>query len=272
MVKVSKAPPAFYTAEQAIRRLGIKRGTFFYQVKTGKISKVVPPGSSEGYYRKDEIDARAQEKELFLLQYAVSQKIFERATTEDDIRGIYDLCIAAYGINNTPSLEERMEGWKVFPETYYIVKQENIVAGYISFFWFTDEALEDFMVPRQRQTSLTIDVMRPFVPGVPIDHLFISLAVRPGLASEQQRRCGFRLLRDTITVLEDFARRGMPVKKLYATSRTPDGIKLARDMGMKETKYPRDPILRFELDLEISEMPLARRYQRYLKTIENEKT
>jgi hypothetical protein len=265
MAKVSKAPPAFYSASQAIRRLGINRGTFFDHVKKGKIQKIIPPGASEGYYRKEEIDAMAQAKELFLLQYSIAPRKFERANTEEDIRGIYDLCVAAYGISNTPSLEERLDEWKQLPEAYYVVKQESIVVGYISLFWFTDEALADLMTPRQHQTSLTVDVMRPFIPGQPIDHLFVSLAVRPGLTNEQQRKHGFKLLRDTIQVLESLAQRGMPVRKLYATSRTTDGIKLARDMDMKETKYPNDPTLRFELDLEYAKTPLAREYQRVVK-------
>jgi hypothetical protein len=246
----------------------MNRGTFFDHVKKGKISRVVPPGGSEGYYKKEEIDAMAQAKELFLLQYSIAPRKFERAGTEEDIRGIYDLCVAAYGIGNTPPLEERLAEWKQFPETYYVVKQENIVVGYISLFWFTDEALADLMTLRQQQTSLTVDVMRPFVPGQPIDHLFVSLAVRPGLTNEQQRKHGFRLLRDAIQVLENLARRGMPVKKLYATSRTTDGIKLARDMGMKETKYPNNPTLRFELDLEHAETPIAKEYQKVVKVPE----
>jgi hypothetical protein len=212
----------------------------------------------------------AQAKELFLLQYSIAPKTFERASTEEDIRGIYDLCVAAYGISNTPSLEERLEEWRQFSETYYIIKQEGIIVGYISLFWFTEEALADLMTPRQRQTSLTVDVMRPFVPGQPIDHLFLSLAVRPGLTSEQQRKYGFKLLRDTIQVLEDFAQRGMPVKKLYATSRISDGIKLARDMGMKETKYPNDPTLRSELDLEHAESPLVKAYRKFVKSLKPE--
>jgi hypothetical protein len=268
MVKVSKAPPSFYTASQAMRRLGMNKGTFFNYVKKGKITKVTPPGASEGYYKKEEIDAMAQAKELFLLQYSIAPKTFERASTEDDIRGIYDLCVAAYGINNTPSLEECLEECRQFPETYYVVKQEGIVVGYISLFWFTDEALADLMTPRQRQTSLTVDVMHPFTPGQPTNHLFISLAVRPGLTNEQQRKYGFKLLRDTIQVLEDFARRGMPVKKLYASSRTSDGIKLARDMGMREIRYPNDTKLRFELDLEHAESLLAKEYRKFVKSIQ----
>ncbi len=271
MAKISKAPSGFYTASQAMRRLGMNKGTFFNHAKAGKITKLIPPGGSEGYYKREEIDEMAQAKELFLLQYSIAPKTFERAQTEDDIRGIYDLCVAAFGISNTPSLEERLEEWKQFPNTYYVEKQENIVVGYISLFYFTEEALADLMTNRKKQTSLTVDVMKPLTPRETIDHLFISLAVRPGLTNEQQRRYGFKLLRDMIQVLENMAENNMLVKKLYAVSRTSDGIKLARDMGMKETKFPNDPTLRFELDLEKSETPLAQQYRNFIKNLKSNK-
>lgn len=269
MAKRARAPKGFYTASDVMKILGIANSTLYHYVDTGKIKKVVPPDRKEGYYLKSEIDKMARAKELFLLQYSVAPKTFTRAETEDDIRGIYDLCVAAYGINNTPPLEERLEEWRQFPETYYVVKQDDIVIGYISLFWFTEEALADLMTPRKHQTSLTVDVMHPFTPNQPIDHLFVSLAVLPGLTNEQQHRCGFILLRDTIQILESLAERGMPVKKLYATSRTSSGIKLARNMGMKETKYPNDLVLRFELDLEHAKSPLALKYQKFVEGIKH---
>ena len=275
MPKATKVPPAFYSASQAARRLGLNRGTFFNYVKTGRINKYVPPGASEGFYSRAEIDTMAQERELFFLQYATGPRIFERATTEADIRGIVDLCVSFYGVGNTPSLETRLEIWRKNPDVYYVIKQDGYVVGYISLIWFSDEALRFLMGPTvpQEVTAAGNGVysvtgpenVRPFQPGQPIDNLFISLAVRPGLTLEQQRKYGFRLLRDTLDVLKDFAERGMPVRKLLATSEKQDGIRLARDMGMEETAYPGDKLLRFELNLMTGESQLARGYQEYVK-------
>ena len=67
-------------------------------------------------------------------------------------------------------------------------------------------------------------------------------------------------------VLEEFARKGMPVKKLYATSRTTDGIKLCRDLGFQEMQLtPKDDTIRFELDLETPQSPFLRKYQQSIK-------
>jgi hypothetical protein len=86
--------------------------------------------------------------------------------------------------------------------------------------------------------------------------------------SDMPTGCKCRLLCVTgaIDVLEEFARKGMSVKKLYATSRTTEGIKLCRDLGFQEMRLtPEDDTLRFELDLEASQSPFLRKYQQSIK-------
>ncbi len=271
MVKVSKVPSGFYTGKEAARRLNMSVGTFYKQVKLGKIKKYSPPGSEEGYYSKEEIEKLAQAKELFILLYSIEPVIFERATSEDDIRGIVDMCVAIYGVGGTPNLDARLAIWHKCPYSYYVLKQEGIVVGYISLLWFTDQTLQVLMGPTPKQSAKATPAgsgvysvtgpenIIPLEPGKPIDSLFVSLAVRPGMSNQQQREYGFRLLRGTLEVLEDFARRGMPVHKIYATSERADGIALARKMGMHETKYPGDSLLRYELDIETADNPFAAR-------------
>lgn len=73
-------------------------------------------------------------------------------------------------------------------------------------------------------------------------------------------------------VLEEFARKGMPVKKLYATSRTTEGIKLCRDLGFQEMQLtPEDKTLRFELDVETAPSPFLKKYQQSIKRREKKR-
>ncbi|SRR6266487_424016 len=277
MVKVSRKPEGFLTGKEAASRLGMKLSTFYNHVKQGKFNKITLPGSSEGYFPREEIEKIAQARELVLLLYSVSPVTFSRATTEDDIRGIVDLCVAIYGISGTPSLEARLEIWGKNPYVYYVVKQEEIVVGYISMIWFDNEALDVLMGPTKttRTSSAGTGIysitgpehINKFVPGQPIDSLFISTGVRPGLSNQQQREYGFKLIRDSLDVIDDFARREMPVRKLLATSERSDGIQLARKLGMKETKYPGDSIIRFELDMEKSDSRVAVQYRELLESL-----
>jgi hypothetical protein len=272
MPKKSAAPTGMYTASEATKRLGIPKTTFHNQVRDGKIRKIIPPGKKEGYYSKAEIEKIAQARELFILLNSIDAITFERANTEEDIKGIYDLSVAIYGIGGTPSFEERLKIWRKNPYVYYVVKQENIVVGYVSMIWFTEKALKQLMGPTPKKTITTsagtgvysvtgAENVLEFTPGKPIDSLFVSLGVRPGMSNTQQRVYGFKLMRDTVTVLEEFAEQGMPVKMLYGTSERADGIFLARKLGMKEIKYDDDNLLRYELDLLNTDNPLLTRYQ-----------
>ncbi len=276
MVKRTNAPAGTYSAAEAAKRLGLPKTTFHNYVRDGRIKKVVPPGQTEGFYSKTEVEKLAQARELFILLNSTGPVTFERASSENDIKGIYDLCIAIYGIGGTPSYEERLKIWHKNPYVYYVVKQENIVVGYISLIWFKNEALKQLMGPTPKQSITTsagtgvysitgAENILPFVPGEPIDSLFISLGVRPGMSNTEQRTYSFKLIRDTVTVLEEFAEQGMPVKKLYSTSERTDGIRLAQKLGMKEIRYEGDNIIRFELDLEETNHPLLKEYQRIVK-------
>lgn len=275
MVKTQKAPSGFYTAKQAMSRLGMSRSTFFNQVKSGKIAKTMPPNGKEGYYDKAMIDKMAQENALFTLIHSIEPITFSRVETEDDLRGIVDLCIAIYGQGGTPNYDARREIWLKNPEVYYIVRQEGVVTGYISLIWFDDTALQSLMGPTPKHPRITSagtgiysvtgpEHVLPFIPGKPIDSLFISLGVRPGFSNTEQREYSFKLLRGAQDVLVGFANRDMPVKKLYATSERGEGIRLARKLGMKEIKYPGDNVLRYELDVETSDTLLLKPYKEAL--------
>lgn len=267
MVKTSKAPKNFYTAAEAARKLGLPKTTFFHQVRKGQIKKVVPPGQTEGYYPKTEIDKMAKAKELFILEYAAEPSTFDRAS-EEDIGSIHKLCLDLFGVTGTPSYETMLSWQQKNPYTYYVVKQEGIVTGYIGLLHLNSETVHHIMsetlpgIPTPPATEVL-----PFTPDTPIDGLFLGIAVRQDLPPKQARLHGRHLIAGGIEILEDLARKGSPVKKLYATSRSSDGIKLSRKLGFKETTYPDDPIHRFELDLETSDSPLLKEYKKITKRL-----
>jgi predicted DNA-binding transcriptional regulator AlpA len=264
MPKVAKAPKGFYAASEVMRKLGISNSTLYHYVETGKIKRVVPPDRKDGYYIKADIDKMVRAKELFILQYSSEPSIFMKASAED-IQGIYDLCVSLYGATSIPSYERRVAWFKKNPDIYYVVKQEGIVTGFVSLLYLTDEAIREIMFT-DHPSPVTADKVLSFIPGQPIDHLFMTIGVRPGLHSTQRRLHGGHLITGTMDVLEDFAKSGMPVKKLYATSATTEGIKLCRDLGFKEWRLgPDDETHRFELDLETTNSPFLKRYQQAIK-------
>lgn len=267
MAKTAKAPTGFYTAKEVMQKLGIGNSTLYHKVETGKIKKVIPPGKKEGYYLKSEIDKMVRAQELFILQYATDSSLFEKAS-EEDIAGITDLCIELFGKNGTASYETRLAQYRANRDIFYVTRQDDLIVGYFAAFPLKHEAIEQIMSGME-EASFRTGVLSPenitqFRPGE-ANEVFLVIGVRQGL--KKSRAYGATTITGGIEVLENFARRGVIIKRLYATSRTRDGIKLCRDMGFRQVTpvAEEDDLLRFELDLETTQNPLFRKYQRLAK-------
>ena len=271
MVKRAKAPKNFYTATEAIKKLGMPRATFFNLAKAGKINRVVPEGYTEGYYPKAEIDKMALAREMFTLQYTTDSSIFRRAE-EKDIQGITDLGIALFGTATTPNYESRLACWEKNPDAYYVIEQDELIVGWLAMVPMKEEAIAVLMGEVRDATSLFTNmhqnVMVPenILPFTPEDakNIFLTIGVRQGLP--RTRIYGMKLISGGYEVLEEFARRGIIVEKLYATSRTPDGIRLCKDMGFEEKDTnSASPVKRFWLDLETTKSHLFKDYQEVVR-------
>src|SRR5581483_7634510 len=222
-----------------------------------------------GYYLKSEVDKILREREIFILQYATDATTFEKAQ-EEDIEGITNLCIELFGKNGTASHEKRLARFHTNPNIFYTLKQENLIVGYVMIAPLKQEAINIIMSGAEESTFRT-DILAPkyitqFKPGE-ADNVFVSLGVRQGLP--RSRIYGARLVSGTIETLEQFARKGITIKKLYGTSHTQDGIRLAKGMGFKQVipTLEDDDLQRFELDLETTKNPLFSKYQRIVKRI-----
>jgi len=266
VVKTGKAPKGFYTATQVMRKLGIASSTLYHLADMGKITRVVPPNKKEGYYLQDEVDKMVRERELFILTYAKDTSTFNRAT-EEDIQGIYDVTASLW--NRNPSYEERLARYHQNPYIYYVVKKEGIVVGFLGLTPFKQEMLDALMSESYQPISGVAETILPFVPGQPIDNLFLDIGIRKGVPKSEAY--GLRLIRGGLEVLETFAKQGSMVRNLYAASSTPDGIKLCREIGFTEIPSQTESSRkRFELNLEKSQSPFLKEYQKIIEESKRE--
>lgn len=267
MAKSGKAPKGYYSASQVMRRLGIGSSTLYHFVDVGKIKRIVPPDMREGYYPQEDVDKMVRAREMFLLTYSKDTATFSRAT-EEDVQGIYDVTASHW--NNNPSYEDRLARYRKNPYIYYVVKKEGIVVGFLGMTPLKEKALERVMAENFQPVDLGPDNILPFIPGQPIENLFLDIVVRKGVKSEPY---GMRLLEGGREVLEDFAKQGSPVHMMYAASSTPDGIKLCRDIGFTElpaiTGASRK---RFELNPSNVKSPYLKKYQEILKQTKSERS
>ncbi len=251
----SIAPKGFYTAAQAIKKTGLPASTFHDMVKKKKITRIVPPNRTDGFYPKAEIDKMAKAHELFVLQYATDTSVFEKAEKED-LQGIVDLCVELFGKNGVETYEERLAQYNRNPEIFYVLKQDNLIVGYVGIIPLKQEAINKIMSgieeSRMRTEILTPENITVFRADE-ADQIFLVIGVQQGLA--KSKTYASRVISGGIEAMEDFARRGIIIKKLYATSRTQTPIS------------EEDDLLRFELDLATAEEPVFKKYQTIAKRV-----
>lgn len=267
MGRTTKTPRGFYSAAEAIRKLGIPKSTFYDMVERGQIKKVVPPNKSDGVYPKAEIDKMAKANTLFMLQYATDTSVFEKAQ-EEDIEDITELCIELFGKNGTASYETRLAQYHCNPDIFYTTRQDGVIVGYVGMFPLKQEAIQQIM-SGEDEATFRVGILSPenitqFQPGE-ADNVFLVIGVRQKLP--KTRLYGARTITGTIEAMEQLARQGVIIKRLYGTSRTHDGITLAKNLQFKQVTpvSEKDDLLRFELDLETTNNPLFSEYQRIAK-------
>lgn len=266
MAKIAKAPPGFYSATEAIKKLGIPRSTFYQLVEKGTIKKVIQPGRSNAYYLKVAIDDLIKARELFTLQYVTSSPTFHKAT-EADIQGIYNVTVNLLGTRGSIPYEVRLARYKRNPDIYYVLKYLDLIVGFSVIMPISVRAFEEIIsTGKAGREIFTDEDILPFAPKKPIEHLFVEIAVRDEVPKPKQY--AMYLILRTRRVIDEFARQGIIIKKLFATGNKTDTVELSRKLGFQEVSLPSSSeILAFELDLETSMSPLVRKYQEIVKQV-----
>jgi hypothetical protein len=254
MGRTSRIPEGFYSAAQAIKKLGTPRSTFY----TLDIEKVIAPGRKDAYYPKSVIDDMVKAREMFLIQYAIKPAIFAKATT-DDIEAIYDVAVSLWGTAGTIGIETRRKWYQSNSDIDYVVKQDGIIVGFVSLMPLKHETIEKLMSGDIRGWDITSDDVLPFTPGASLECFVMAIAVRSGV--KKAEKYGMRLLIGAIHTLGELAKNGITIDKIYATSITPDGIKACRDLGFEELEsLPGMSRKRFIMDVATSTSPLLQEY------------
>jgi hypothetical protein len=276
MAKRAQAPKGFYTASDVMRILGIGNSTLYHYVDIGKIKKVTPPDRKEGYYLKSEVDKMARAKEVFFLQYTSDSSIFRKAK-EEDIQAIHDLSTSIFGTSLASSYESRLAPFLKNPDIYCIVEQDSILVGYLGIVPIkkdiADRIIGKTEEARSKPLTSWLEIVTPentllFKPGE-TDNIYVLAVARQGLA--RSKYYGMRLILGGYEVLTAYARQGVLAKKLYSISRTPEGIKLCKDLGFREVVISGSPVKRFELDLETTSLSHLQEYKQIVKEIEDHK-
>jgi hypothetical protein len=249
----------FYTAGEAQERLGLTKSAFFHLVRKGTLKKVTMPGKKQGVYPKSEIDQFAATIKTLIEQYERETSTFELATP-DDLPIEYGIDMSLYGRKGTTPLESRYERLEANPEGNYVLRNGGVIVGHMAFYPVEKDHL--MLLLDNKVRGIPADKILPWKVGEPLQIFIVIISVKRGFPPDVEKHYGLRLLAGAVNVFKQLGERGVIIENIYATSRTTQGVRLARKLGMEEQEYQDEPgRYRFSLNMQTSDSLLVQEYQ-----------
>lgn len=247
---MSEEKKQYYTANEAIEKLGIGRSAFYERVNAGQIRKTTPPGRKQGVYVASDVDTLAE-----VLGVAFSMKperiVFSRSSAGEQKEEM-ELGIRCFGPEYITPLPERIAFQEKSEYTFWSLKVAGRVVGYVSMFRFPPEFLDDILTGRHIERDITVREVLRFKRLEPFDVYIDVMATDPLIPTEQRHfYAGIMVSRFANTIL-DLRNNGYQIENLYTVTATPEGDSLVRKLGFTllegKSKAPGRVAYMFHLD------------------------
>jgi predicted DNA-binding transcriptional regulator AlpA len=220
----------YYTASEAMKKLGLSKTVFHRKVNAGQIPKITPPGGKQGVYPKRDIDALALAMNMV---FEMQEKIvFSRSTPGDQMEEM-DIGIRCFGSEYITPLPERIGFQQKSEFTFWSLKVEGRVVGYISMFRFPPAFLDDILTGRHIERDITVKEVLPFTRLEPFDIYIDVLAVDPRLPRHLHNLYAGIIVTRFANVLLDLRSNGYLINTLYTVTATPEGDHLVKKLGFQ---------------------------------------
>ncbi|MBE3568361.1 MAG: helix-turn-helix domain-containing protein [Thermogemmatispora sp.] len=221
----------YYTASEAMKRLGLSRTTFHQYVNEGLIPRLLRPGAKRGVYPKRDIDALALTMNLALRVH--ERIIFSRSTPGDQVEEM-DIGIRCFGSEFITPLAERIAFQRKSEHTFWSLKVDGRVVGYLSLFRLPPALLDDLLTGRHIERDIRVEDVLPFTRIEPFDIYIDVLAIDPRLDPHLRSFYASLIISRIADVLLDFLANGYQIEHLYTVTATREGDNLVRKLGFQQ--------------------------------------
>lgn len=246
--------PEFYTAAQARKVLGLTEATFFWRVRQGHIPKVIPPGRRQAGYPKKTIDALAQAMQI--LFESQEHMVFSRSNLLEQEEEM-QIGIRCFGSEYITPLPERIAFQLKSEYTFWSLKVDGHVVGYVSMFRFPPGFLDDLLTGKQIERAITVREVLPFTRQEPFDVYIDVMAVDPALPTHEQRLYGGIIASRLANKILDLLDNGYQIKTVYTVTATKEGDNLVRKVGFQPMKGKSLAAGRHAYEYQLEEQGLA---------------
>jgi hypothetical protein len=263
----------YYTAKEAIKKLGITRNIFYELVKANEIPRVIVPSKKKAFYLKQRIDELAEQRARLLGEVEQTPERFVFVLPQrGDLEQLVDIERMFFHEAIIVPPEEQQKQLTYNSEAIHVLKdtKTNRVIGGTSISPIKPDVLEKLIRLEIDETQIRPADFLPYTSGTPLDCYIIDFAVRPGLIAPYYGR---KLLQATLDYFIELLNRGVIIRCLYTSAITKDGERLAKRLHFTLlrsgwTREREDFRHSYVLDLENMESK-SRLVERYLKQKRN---
>jgi excisionase family DNA binding protein len=223
----------YYTAEEAIKKLGIPRSTFYDLVKANEIPKVNVPSRKRAFYPRQRIDELAEQRARILGEVAQAPERFVFVLPQrDDLEQLVDIERMFFHESIIVPPEEQQKQLTYNPEAIHVLKDSNTntVVGGVSISPIKPEVLEKLIGLEIDEAQIKPEDYLPYTTDPPLDCYIIDFVVRPDLMATYY---GSKLMQATLDYFIELLNRGVVIRRFYTAAVTQSGERLAKGLHFK---------------------------------------
>ena len=245
----------YYTASQAMAKLGLSKAMFHRKVSQGFIPKMTPPGKKQSIYPKRDIDALARAMNLVFEQQ--DRIMFSKSTPADQEEEI-QIGTRCFGAEFITPLLERLAFQQKGEFTFWSLKVDEHVVGYISMFRFSPDFLDNLLTGRKIEREITVKEVIPFSRLEPFDIYVDVMAVDPRLPPHLRRLYAGIIVSRFAAILLDLRANSYLIQTIYTVSATKEGDNLVSKAGFHLMKGKSIAPGRLAYDFPLNEQGIER--------------
>jgi predicted DNA-binding transcriptional regulator AlpA len=224
----------FYTAREAMEKLGLKKSTFYDLIKRGDIPEgIVLPLRRHALYPKTTIDDLAEERARILGEYEQEpERLQFMIPTPEDFEQIVAIDSALFPEETWISAEALQKRLPYNPEVTHVLKdtKTNTVLGYISISPLRQDILEKLIALQIDETELKPEHFIPYLTNTPLDCYVVSVGARVGVGIAQHFYAG-KLVYAVKNYLMALLEKGIIVRRIYAVATSREGERLTQSLS-----------------------------------------
>jgi len=264
----SMTEKAYYSAQEAMKKLGLAKSTFYDYVKEGKLPQPqLPPFRQRGaMFPAKEIDELANAIKGLIINYDEDKRehVFRIARLEDAsiLSEFSESIFARVGGYGTPS--EIFLNWfkNSHLEIGHILLYKGEITGYFTTHPLHHEQIIKVLNREIRLRQVPIEQYALLEPGKPLDIYIGDVAANPNI-----KQASVHLIGKMLAYFHNLGKQGIEIEGIYSLASTREGINLCRRVGMKPMNLSSaEPnIVPFELKVQESENKFTEDYIKALR-------